>query len=79
MEPEYEILPIMVLKLRMIKERQEILPQLDIIESEYPAYFGEDSGILRTITITENLENILKNSMMKQYIRLRQYKMEVCT
>lgn len=72
MEPEIRNFAIMDVKLRMIKERQEILPQLDIIESEYPAYFEKIQDFAEQLRYGKNLE-YLKNSMMKQYIRLVQY------
>lgn len=72
METEIRSFGALDVKLRMMKERQEILPQLDIIEREYPVYFEHIKDFAEQLRSGKNLE-YLKSSMIKQYIRLVQY------
>lgn len=72
MEPEIRTFAVLDLKLCMIEERPEILPQLDIIEREYPEYFGKLGNFAAQLRDGKNLE-YLKSSMLKQYSRLAQY------
>ncbi len=72
MDGEFRTFAILDLKLCMIEERQEILPQLDIIEQEYPKYFEKLGSFAQQLREGKNLE-YLKSSMLKQYNRLAQY------
>ncbi len=60
------------MKLCMIEERQDILPQLDIVEAEYPEYFKRLEDFARRLREGKNLE-YLKDSLLKQYCRLEPY------
>ena len=60
------------MKLCMIEERREVLPQLDIIEAEYPEYFEKLGDFAVQLRSGKNLD-YLKSSMLKQYSRLEPY------
>jgi len=72
METEIKTFAVLDVKLCMIEERREILPQLDIIEQEYPEYFEKLGSFAEQLREGKNLE-YLKSSMLKQYTRLAQY------
>lgn len=71
-DPEIRNFAVLDMKLCMIEEREEILPQLDIIETEYPLYFEKIRDFAGQLREGKNLE-YLKSSMLKQYSRLSQY------
>ncbi len=60
------------IKLCMIEERQDILPELDLIEEEYPEYFEKLKDFAGKLRDGKNLE-YMKSSMLKQFIRLEPY------
>lgn len=60
------------LKLCMIEERQEVLPQLEIMKEEYPEYYEKICDFAEQLQNEKNL-GYLKSSLQKQYIRLGKY------
>ena len=60
------------LKLCMIRERQEILPQLEILEEEYPEYYEKIQDFAEQLRKGENLD-YLKGTLLKQYSRYAKY------
>lgn len=56
-------------KLCMIAERQEILPQLEILRTDYPYFYDAVREFAEQLQSGKNLEN-LKTSLLKQYVRL---------
>ena len=60
------------LKLCMIEERQEVLPQLEIMKEEYPEYYEKICDFAEQLQNEKNL-GYLKSSLLKQYIRLGKY------
>lgn len=59
-------------KLCMIEEREEVLPQLEIIEEEYPEYYEKIHDFAEQLKDKKNLSYI-KSSLLKQYTRLAKY------
>ncbi len=72
MESEIRTYSILDFKLCVIEERQEILPQLDIIEAEYPEYFEKIRDFAAQLREKRNLE-YLKSSLLKQYSHMVEY------
>lgn len=60
------------LKLCMIEERQEILPQLEILEEDYPEYYEKIRDFADQLRGGKNL-GYLKSSLLKQYVRYTKY------
>lgn len=60
------------LKLCMIEERQEVLPQLEILKEEYPLYYEKIREFAEQLQNGKNL-GYLKSSLLKQYTRLAKY------
>ncbi len=59
-------------KLCMLKEREEILPQLEILEKEYPEYYEKIKSFADRLRSNKSLIH-LKDSMQKQYASLYKY------
>lgn len=57
------------IQLCMLKEREEILPQLDIIENEYQEYYAGIKEFVQKLRKNENLEYI-KSRLLKDYVRM---------
>lgn len=58
-------------ELCMLKEREEILPQLDVLEEDYPEYYSAMEEFAQRLRKNENLE-YTKNRILKEYIRLNE-------
>ena len=56
-------------KLCMIEERQEILPQLEILKKEYSPYYEKEEDFFRQLESGQGLED-LKQKLLKPYFRL---------
>lgn len=56
-------------KLCMIEERQEILPQLEILKKEYSPYYEKEEDFFRQLESGQGLEE-LKQKLLKPYSRL---------
>ena len=52
-----------------MKEREEILPQLDIIENEYQEYYAGIKEFAQKLRKNDNLEYI-KSRLLKDYVRM---------
>lgn len=63
---------ILDMKLCMLKERGEILPQLDILEKEYAVFYEKISDFAAKLRSDANLEN-MKDALQRQYASLEQY------
>lgn len=73
LEGEFRTFASLDLKLCMLKEREEILSQLDILEKEYPVFFdGEFREFAEKLRLGTNLEN-MKAAFQQQYAPLTQY------
>ncbi|MGN0330665.1 MAG: DnaJ domain-containing protein [Kineothrix sp.] len=62
-------------KLCMLKEREEVLPQLEILEREYPAFYEKFSDFAQKLRSARELGQI-KDALQRQYAALEKY-MEV--
>lgn len=72
MEAEVRSFAMLDFKLCAIKERQEILQQLELLEKEYPQYYEKMREFAEQLRAGKNL-GYVKSSLIKQYARLAQY------
>ncbi len=72
LDAEVRTFGILDMKLCMLKEREEILPQLDILEKEYPLFYEKISDFVQKLRSDKNLDYI-KDALQRQYTSLSQY------
>ena len=72
MEHELHTFAVLDMKLCMLKEQSEILPQLAILEEEYSLFYEKIHEFAEKLKKNKNLYSI-KNSMQRQYASLSQY------
>lgn len=72
MEHELHTFAVLDMKLCMLKEQSEILPQLEILEKEYSLFYEKIREFAEKLKQDKNLYSI-KDSMQRQYASLSQY------
>ena len=71
-QDETYVYDVLDMKLCMLKEREEILPQLEILENEYPECYEKIRSFADRLRSGKPLDH-LKDSMQKQYAALDKY------
>lgn len=72
MDAEVRTYGILDMKLCMLKEKEEILPQLEIIEKEYLFFYEKISDFVEKLRSGKNLD-YMKEALQRQYASLSQY------
>lgn len=72
LDAEVRTFGILDMKLCMLKEREAILPQLDILEKEYPLFYEKISDFVQKLRSDKNLD-YMKDALQRQYTPLSQY------